>query len=613
MGKRKLGGKMAGFTEMKKNVGGTCEKAMQAVATVYLLVAACMVPLYMHDGYYGLGTAKFQLYRNVSFLALPVMVIFAAAKAAAGYKRERRLLCRDEGGNGTLPGGKGKIKAGAWLPELFLLAYGAAAELSFCLSFYKEEALFGAEGWYMGLFSQMSFLVLYFYYAYVWKAEKEAVGVILGVSGGICLLAVLNRFGIWPVDVRGRSETTLSTIGNVNWLCGYLSVLLPVGTAVFWGSCREGMTGGKYREGQNGGSCREEWTGGKYREGRNSGKYGEGQKGEKWLRAGAGAFTAAAFLCTAVQGSDSGFLIIGTALWVLFLISCRDGAGMSAFWDVFLTASGAVFAGLLGLRLFGETVGAGGGIPGSALFGVGAGGRIPGSVLCGAGAVTAAAFVGRIWWTKSGGTEKGRTGRGGIAGEGGQRRKLSSMRKMGVLLPAGAAVICTGLLAAGMLGGTGIKESLPSIFIFNEEWGNGRGGIWKECLEIWREQGIGRKLFGVGPDCLKAFLYAEQGSRPLLAQTYADAVLTNCHNEWMTLLMDTGLLGLVSYAGFLVSAAVRFLKKGGTAGAAGALAVITYTVHNMVSFQQITSTPLLFLAAALAWNSGCIKREDGVK
>ena len=123
----------------------------------------------------------------------------------------------------------------------------------------------------MGLFSQMSFLALYFYYAYVWKAEKEAVGVILGVSGGICLLAGAetgSAFGRWISG--GRSDTTLSTIGNVNWLCGYLSVLLPVGTAVFWGSRREG---------QNGGKCR------------------EGRKGRKWLQAGAGAFTAGRLFC----------------------------------------------------------------------------------------------------------------------------------------------------------------------------------------------------------------------------------------------------------------------------------------------------------------------------
>ena len=64
-----------------KKAGGMCEKAMQAAATVYLLVAACMVPLYMHDGYYGLGTAKFQLYRNVGFMALPLMVNFCCGKS----------------------------------------------------------------------------------------------------------------------------------------------------------------------------------------------------------------------------------------------------------------------------------------------------------------------------------------------------------------------------------------------------------------------------------------------------------------------------------------------------------------------------------------------------
>lgn len=562
---------MAGFAEWRKKAGGLCGKVVQAAATVYLLVVTCMVPLYMHDGYYGLGTVKFQLYRNVSFLALPGMVILAGVKAAGSFRGGRRsLMGREKGGNGALPGIRLKGTAGTWLPELFLLAYGAAVMLSFCLSSYKKEGLFGAEGWYMGLFSQMSFLALYFYYAYAWKAEKEAVGVILGVSCGICLLAALNRFGIWPVDFRGRSETTLSTIGNVNWLCGYLSVLLPVGTAVFWGSRRERQKDGKRREGQKG-VIR-----------------GGLQKGGKWLQAGAGIFTAVAFLCTAVQGSDSGFLIIGTSLWVLFLISCRDGAGMAAFWDVLLTASGAVFAGLLGLRVFWGNAEAGSGIPGIVLYG--------------AGAVTAAAFAGRLCWKKYSRTSDA----------GSQGRKLFMMRTAGVLLLAGAAAICAGLLAAGTLGGAEGKEILPPVFIFNEEWGNGRGGIWKACLEIWREQGITRKLFGVGPDCLKVFLYAEQGSRPILAQTYAESVLTNCHNEWMTLLLNTGLAGLIAYVGFLAGMAVRFLRKGGTAGAAGALAVITYTVHNMVSFQQITSTPLLFLAMGLAWNSGCIMRENRV-
>lgn len=96
---------MAGFADWRKKAGGMCEKAIQAAATVYLLVAACMVPLYMHDGYYGLGTAKFQLYRNVGFMALPLMVIFAAVKAAGGCKG-------DAGGSGAgKKAGMGRCRA----------------------------------------------------------------------------------------------------------------------------------------------------------------------------------------------------------------------------------------------------------------------------------------------------------------------------------------------------------------------------------------------------------------------------------------------------------------------------------------------------------------------
>ena len=46
------------------------EKAgLHAVAAIYLFMVACMVPLYMRNGYYGLSTGKFMLYRNTGFLS----------------------------------------------------------------------------------------------------------------------------------------------------------------------------------------------------------------------------------------------------------------------------------------------------------------------------------------------------------------------------------------------------------------------------------------------------------------------------------------------------------------------------------------------------------------
>lgn len=140
------------------------EKAgLHAVAAIYLFMVACMVPLYMRNGYYGLSTGKFMLYRNTGFFVLPVLFFVCAGKGISRIKQRGR---RQE---------EAVRKGIALLPEIFLSGYGLCNLLSFFLSPYKKDGLFGAEGWYMGLFSQLSFLLLYFYYAYVWKAEKEAV------------------------------------------------------------------------------------------------------------------------------------------------------------------------------------------------------------------------------------------------------------------------------------------------------------------------------------------------------------------------------------------------------------------------------------------------------
>lgn len=78
------------------------------------------------------------------------------------------------------------------------------------------------------------------------------------------------------------------------------------------------------------------------------------------------------------------------------------------------------------------------------------------------------------------------------------------------------------------------------------------------------EQNFLHKLFGVGPDAMSGYLY-QDGSRKLqllMEETFgASLVLTNAHNEWLTVLVDTGILGLISYAGIFVSAIVSFLKK----------------------------------------------------
>jgi O-antigen ligase len=101
---------------------------------------------------------------------------------------------------------------------------------------------------------------------------------------------------------------------------------------------------------------------------------------------------------------------------------------------------------------------------------------------------------------------------------------------------------------------------------------------------------------------MSAYLYAD-GSESLLAmvkEAFATRRLTNAHNEWLTLLVNTGLLGAVSFAGMMVSAIWRYLGvtarcdvkdkvKYVTIVMACGFCLLAYTVNNMISFQQTMS------------------------
>lgn len=82
---------------------------------------------------------------------------------------------------------------------------------------------------------------------------------------------------------------------------------------------------------------------------------------------------------------------------------------------------------------------------------------------------------------------------------------------------------------------------------------------------------------------------------------YAGERLTNAHNEWLTLLVNTGFLGLACYLGLFASAFARHIR-----GASGqpllylsAICILTYTMNNIVSFQQVLSTPFVFIMTGI--------------
>ncbi len=155
-----------------------------------------------------------------------------------------------------------------------------------------------------------------------------------------------------------------------------------------------------------------------------------------------------------------------------------------------------------------------------------------------------------------------------------------------------------GILAAGYL--------LYSNFSYN--FGNGRGLIWSISVDMFRTLSPWRKIVGVGQDGFYTYAYTVPEIADSLLNTFPGNVLTNAHCELLTMLIERGLLGVVTYLFFISTVLCTFFKnKKERAATICALPVIAYFLNSIVSFQAVTSTPYLMLVIGIGI---CACRED---
>ena len=142
-----------------------------------------------------------------------------------------------------------------------------------------------------------------------------------------------------------------------------------------------------------------------------------------------------------------------------------------------------------------------------------------------------------------------------------------------------------------------------SALTFNWEWGSYRGAAWVAGIRCFSEQNLIGKLLGVGPDSMAFYLHsgADPGLLAMINECFQGRLLTNAHCEWLTIMVNNGLLGVFCYAGIFISIIVRCLKNSTQQPIAGAcgFAVLAYTVNNVFSFQQVVSAVTIFIVMGM--------------
>ena len=119
----------------------------------------------------------------------------------------------------------------------------------------------------------------------------------------------------------------------------------------------------------------------------------------------------------------------------------------------------------------------------------------------------------------------------------------------------------------------------------------------------------------MGPDCFCEYYKTVPEFQTRVSSFFSDLILTNAHNEYLTKLINLGLLGLFSYLAVFAAGITEFLRGRKKCSLQGAFVLITgaYAVHNIFCYEQVCSTPFFVILIAIGNRIYCQFREGNIK
>ncbi len=540
---------MSGYPQRKKtekSTGGMAvwsRRLIDYFVCAYIVLTAVALPLYSEHGYSYIATEKSLFFRRVSLNMGGAVILLLAVHSFSWlkfYLRQSLGKSRRASLKQLLPRLGAAVRRRFSVTDLFAGLYGVALAVSYLCSDYRQKALWGAEGWYMGLYTQLALLASYFLISKLWRPRKGYLYLMLGVSAAVFLLGYLNRFSVYPIEMEMRNPGFISTIGNINWYCGYAVTVFFAGVALLW----------------------------------------QGNGLRRWQKVLLSCYGGLGFGTLVTQGSASGIVALGAVLLALLVLSAGEGERMQRFWFMAFLLGGACLVTDILRTVFPEGINYS-----DAVMDLLTAGSLP--------IIMTAVSLAFLLWTQH-------MVKGGKYPQ--KAMRLGSYIVVAIVsasLLGFLVMIIMNTVHPGSLG----PLSQYGIFTFSGGWGSNRGETWTAGIRCFQEQDFLHKLVGVGPDAMAAYIYSD-GSPELtepLTAAFGNLILTNVHNEWLTILVDLGIFGLICFVGMVVSAMAGFLKNIGRTPLAAAcgFSLLAYTFNNFFSFQQIVNTASMYMVMGM--------------
>lgn len=176
-----------------------------------------------------------------------------------------------------------------------------------------------------------------------------------------------------------------------------------------------------------------------------------------------------------------------------------------------------------------------------------------------------------------------------------EKRRRLILLALVILLFLGA--VCVTYFAGDAVGGFPAEASALLHGQWDDSFGSGRLYIWRKTAELIPE----RLLLGGGPDTLglrtDAFFERFNEATGTLIRAQVD----DAHNEYLNILVNQGIVGLLAYLTVLVSALATWIRRAprDTVTAICGGGAFCYCIQAFFGLSSPASTPLLWICLAL--------------
>lgn len=254
---------------------------LEYIVAILAIAVSVLVPLYLKNGYHGVGDCKYELYRGIMIAGLSITAVFLVIFWLMSNF---------------------KIKDALSVLDGFVLAFSILMIISAIAGGNFKECINGYNGWYMGILMLLSFVALYFILSRFGRYYQAILIAMLGTAFITYVIAILHRLLIDPIGVYGLGTEAeisdyyknmfLSTLGQSSWNSAYLCTIFPVGIGLYCIAKNE------------------------------------------LLRIASGIFTLVGFMTLVSQNGDSPYFALAGFMPLLFVLCADEARKMMRFFEV---------------------------------------------------------------------------------------------------------------------------------------------------------------------------------------------------------------------------------------------------------------------------------------